>query len=311
MKRFYCYLTFLFCYSYSAIGQVELPIFGGDNAYWTHCLAPDAFEPMHVTKIFHQQIDSFSVNGFFFSRVAGDFIISPSSWIAGVGAKEILFTSNNDKVYYVVGDELHLLYDFAAEVGDTMNLRFPVEIDPQWFVDHPSTSIYYKYIVAENTHVEIEGQMLRRQYILPVYDDMDTLVPVALGYHITEKFGFENFILPYIFDWATSDWNIACDLEVYGEDTWQYIDQEALCGVLNTSDRGALEFTLYPNPAADVLYITGTDMPESVSIYTPHGNLIRTIKERSEIRVDDLTNGIYLLKLTGTNYVYAAKFMKI
>ena len=57
------------------------------------------------------------------------FVKTPNSIAEGVGADEIVFASIQDQVYYVENDETYLLYDFTAEVGDTMNLRFPVKID--------------------------------------------------------------------------------------------------------------------------------------------------------------------------------------
>jgi len=255
-------------------------------------------------------IDSFEVNGFYFSMVQGEFIITPNTYFEGTGINELWFTSNNDQVYYVVGDSIYLLYDFEAEVGDTMHLRFPVEVDPQWFIDNPTASEYYEYIVVGNSTIEIDGQMLRRQEIIMPYENNENLVPVALGNYITEKFGFENFILPYIHDPGFHDFNISCHLSEYRDGFINYENEDLTCGVLNTYEEDRYGFSVFPNPVSEVLNLDVEELPNQLIITDINGKYISSIKNANQIAVDGLENGMYILTARWANGNQAIKFIK-
>lgn len=58
------------------------------------------------------------------------------------------------------------------------------------------------------------------------------------------------------------------------------------------------ESTVYPNPATDVINIKTSDNVERVEIYNMQGQLVKMEVNVENISVRDLSNGVYMLKLT-------------
>lgn len=71
------------------------------------------------------------------------------------------------------------------------------------------------------------------------------------------------------------------------------------------------EFTLYPNPASEMLYISiNTDL-KKIEIFGIRGNKITEVKSKESINISSLSSGIYLVKLTTLdNKVGVSKFVK-
>ncbi len=70
---------------------------------------------------------------------------------------------------------------------------------------------------------------------------------------------------------------------------------------------------IYPNPATDMIIV---ELPNAgiyqAEIYNVAGKLLlsNTIEQKSEIKLSDLSSGIYLLKITGENFTVNKKFTK-
>ena len=66
--------------------------------------------------------------------------------------------------------------------------------------------------------------------------------------------------------------------------------------------------TVYPNPASEILYIQGTDVTE-IHIYSILGKLEKSIIRQNiqQVNVEDLTPGIYILKMTTQKGVLNSK----
>lgn len=54
--------------------------------------------------------------------------------------------------------------------------------------------------------------------------------------------------------------------------------------------------SVYPNPTTNVLHIKGITKDEKVNLYNQEGKLIKSCQE-TEINMDDLPQGLYLLKV--------------
>jgi hypothetical protein len=67
-------------------------------------------------------------------------------------------------------------------------------------------------------------------------------------------------------------------------------------------------FIVYPNPVIDgVLNISGEQEVESVAVYNILGAKINTPYEKGQLRVNDLTPGVYFLRV---NNIQSFKFIK-
>ncbi|NNK55261.1 MAG: T9SS type A sorting domain-containing protein [Flavobacteriaceae bacterium] len=71
-----------------------------------------------------------------------------------------------------------------------------------------------------------------------------------------------------------------------------------LSGVLGTEQMEHQQgVTLYPNPANDLIYITGNDDSLDFEIYSMQGSMVAKGKADEEINVSHLPSGIYIVKL--------------
>lgn len=71
------------------------------------------------------------------------------------------------------------------------------------------------------------------------------------------------------------------------------------------------DITLYPNPASSTLYIQGTRMAPTVSIFNLQGAFIKEIKvNANEIDIAELNNGIYVIHVNDNGTIYRQLFVK-
>lgn len=85
-------------------------------------------------------------------------------------------------------------------------------------------------------------------------------------------------------------------------------------GVLSVNEFRNENLSLYPNPSSSTLTIKTPTLPETYSIYNTLGQVVSQIKIISEtdldINVENLTNGVYFIKLTKDNSSQVLRFIK-
>jgi hypothetical protein len=80
---------------------------------------------------------------------------------------------------------------------------------------------------------------------------------------------------------------------------------------LSTPDEIFVDFSIYPNPTTDTLYINQTQELEKVEVINMNGQLVFTKENNLEtIDVSRLQNGAYFLKVYAQNGSTAKKFIK-
>ena len=74
------------------------------------------------------------------------------------------------------------------------------------------------------------------------------------------------------------------------------IDSE---GYLDVPEMGNVTQSVgcYPNPAKDFVRIEGTEAAE-VQVYNALGQLVKTVKDKNEINVAGLPEGVYMMRIT-------------
>jgi len=72
------------------------------------------------------------------------------------------------------------------------------------------------------------------------------------------------------------------------------------------------EMKIFPNPAVGQLFIDGVDKVDRVEVYSLNGELVKMVSNgyNKSIDVNNLTHGLYFLKIYSERDVYSAKFMK-
>jgi len=118
-----------------------------------------------------------------------------------------------------------------------------------------------------------------------------------LGEEITIRFKFE------------SDGEVSADGFYFDDLTVNVLDD----GTLSTPDVLASQFSVYPNPVTNLLYITTPKNNYKVGIYNIQGQLISTPSTYSGSQTIDysqFTKGIYLMRFTSNNHTKTFKIIK-
>jgi hypothetical protein len=177
---------------------------------------------------------------------------------------------NVDSTYRALIEELRMqLLQIAANNLPAIYERDVANIYLQYFTHHDDTLISTADI---DRLIEIAGKC-----------------PILSGYAVYDAQAMLRLLNPEIeFDWLAN-----CeDPSLRIED--EYVDE------YNT--KTASELTIYPNPAKDIISISGLSELCSLNIYSIKGELLKhlTLNESySQFDVSDLVNGVYILKVNG------------
>lgn len=79
--------------------------------------------------------------------------------------------------------------------------------------------------------------------------------------------------------------------------------------ILGVEDQGTVTFSIYPNPAKDILYIQAVEVLDKVQIYSITGVLIKTSKD-SSIDISNLATGLYFVKVALQGNSVTKRFLK-
>ena len=74
----------------------------------------------------------------------------------------------------------------------------------------------------------------------------------------------------------------------------------------------SLEFSLYPNPSTDLIQVTSVEPVTKVSIYDLGGRLVleeTPNKANFELKTNNLSKGIYIIKLNSVDRVATRKIL--
>jgi hypothetical protein len=82
------------------------------------------------------------------------------------------------------------------------------------------------------------------------------------------------------------------------------------CPSFGLDDQNQSNISIYPNPVIDKLFIQGLLNPTKISVYDVLGKLVFSKTTSSEINVDNLQSGIYILKIVDNQKEIVRKFIK-
>ena len=93
-----------------------------------------------------------------------------------------------------------------------------------------------------------------------------------------------------------------------------YIDDVSLKyngATLGVSDQDIMSISIYPNPATDLISISGVDNIKSIKVYSILGSLEKEVFNTNQIDISELSSGIHLIKVdNGTGTVFTEKIIK-
>ena len=79
---------------------------------------------------------------------------------------------------------------------------------------------------------------------------------------------------------------------------------------LGVNDQNLTNISIYPNPVKDKLLIQGLPNPTKISVYNLLGKLILLEKNKTEINLENIKSGIYIIKIRDENRDIIRKFIK-
>ena len=82
------------------------------------------------------------------------------------------------------------------------------------------------------------------------------------------------------------------------------------CPFFGLDDQTQLDISIYPNPVVEKLFIQGLLNPTKISVYNILGKLVLSKTTSSEINVDNLQSGIYILKIVDNQKEIVRRFVK-
>ena len=104
-----------------------------------------------------------------------------------------------------------------------------------------------------------------------------------------------------------------------GQGYWYYrlqqfdIDNKSSFSIiLKLSNHQMNTWSIYPNPASDVLHISATEKINALTVYAVDGKVVLHIKNpiSNSISVQHLANGVYILKISTNNLTTQKQFLK-
>lgn len=214
-----------------------------------------------------------------------------------------------NKVYYRVGDEFVLLYDFGAQAGDTIHSAVEEFEIFMGCGDFPEEIIEFSYVIDSVAFVEYDGVILRQQFVRPgTQHDWG----FAFWQPVVEHIGYSNHGGYW---WGQGE---GCILEANGylrcytdnDISYRnpYYNENYECGYTAVSEISNQSFYLFPNPALDYIHLT---IPlDHIHIYSSTGELLDFKTETNRIDVSGWSPGIYFLTGNANGRAYCQKFLK-
>ncbi len=171
-----------------------------------------------------------------------------------------------------------LIYDFTAQVGDTLRFGDFHEFD---------------FFVVDSISIEQIGGKDRRKFWFGLEYDF-TGEPVAIETW-TEGIGSDMGLLFSGWYYVSGGYYRALCFHQNGELLWQN-EYYGTCMIDAVEEMDISPISLYPNPTSEVVHIEGVEAAE-VQVYNSFGQLVKTVHDANDIPVTDLLQGVYLLRI--------------
>lgn len=282
-------LSITLFYVHSSLSQYDSQ-FGSIGSVWYYTIYPSSSNSEYLTfisekdtsinnQIYHQ------INVYKNNNNNSELLKDLTKYVYTVGGK----------VYYLVQDEVALLYNFDAEIGDTVFSRvekFPVDLG--CYTDFNSGIIDFSYVIDSIDTVNINNINLKLQHVHSVFNN-------------GPNWRINNVIMDRVgqFDFGSFWWGVGefCLFEDLGY-LRCYLDSQIYFHSPNHNNNEC-DFTdleidyhytnpiLFPNPTANILYHR-YDVT-ILKIFNIDGQLIKYKYINNSIRLTDVADGIYFV----------------
>jgi hypothetical protein len=250
----------------------------------------------------------------YFTNNAGTFNFTSTNYMnidVGNGSTPQIIDADRDGVLDLVVGEQNGFLNYFRNLGTTMNAFFNsvptaspfggVNVHAQFYVDGYSVPFLYddsgayKLLVAN-----MEGNIL-------LFDSIDG--NLGGSFHFVDTVFSSYYGYRYGYNCSVSGTDLNADgrtdvlIGLYGGGVQVFYQVDPFMAV-NEIAKPSSQFTVYPNPAYEMLNVTVKDFSRnqnySLSIFNSIGQLImhtRNVKEKMQLDVKEFPEGVYLVKL--------------
>jgi hypothetical protein len=231
---------------------------------------------------------------------------------------EYFMYQDSGKVYHWdnVDSSFILLMDFNKNAGESWEM--PVWLHYGFWADTATV------FVDSVTYLTVGSDTLKQQHVTYYLTQVQSGAVDTYNEIITERFGHQRQLLPL--DGALCDGEYDQGLRCYSDSSLGFYNLvsyecDSTWGIINSSverhDLKEEQLQVYPNPAQDFVTIS-FDLPldeaPTFYMYDFTGKLLKSGvlgKKETQIDIDNLPKGVFLLEIVSTKDRYKRKFTKL
>ena len=220
---------------------------------------------------------------------------------------DFVYFENNKVFCYNQEDSLfQLLYDFNAEIGDTIKIK-------NW--GNYANQSEYTYLKIDAISTIIYSQTELKVFKAQHGQEYDGEVEFSNYYYkIIEGIGCTDNLF-YFFDTGYCDGVHVQELRCFSHpEIGTFSENEDSCSLMtsiNDLERIRSDVKIFPNPASNTITVKTQMDIQNIEVYNINGLKVYGSKMSNEFQIDNFESGIYTVILKGTNGVTTTKFIKL
>lgn len=221
--------------------------------------------------------------------------------------KDFVYSENN-KIYFYHQDDstFYLLYDFNAEIGDTIKIK-------NWgnYADDSEYTYWKIDSIGTVNYSTNELKTFRVQY---GRENADTIKFFDYYLTVIEGIGCTTNLF-YLVDTGFCDGKHVNELRCFGHPQLGYFsNNNGFCNLTTSIAENSInenEIKIYPNPTYDKIIIDDFTKFSKVEIFDIRGIKHAEFKITKEVKLSNLKSGTYIVKLTGKSNSSLFKIQKL
>jgi len=311
LRRLLCFLLFAFCF-FSAQAQYEFAPIGAEW-YYNYSIGVPENHFNHIVSEKDTTIDGSNC------RILNQYYDK-----SDIASEKYIIKQEEGKIYHYYQGQFHLLFNFDAQINDTVILSFMYKYhiydDDLSIIDTIFTARFKIEDITTN------AQNLKTFNIAILDEDVlvDTWGNIVPHYTInsyTEKIGFHTEFMPIFantaYETAEHFWWLRC----YSDDNFSIISDNWIefsfpcnyCKDIGINTNKDEDVNIYPNPFNNNVFVF-TNNGGNIKIIDIFGKIVynsELLDGLNEISTNNFSKGIYFVKVNNNNNNKSYKIVKL